>query len=301
MIVVTPCEKSVAAVVTGVDFLNGVDDETFAAVRRAWEKYPVLVFRGQEIGIDAQQAFSAKFGTLKSRRFQVKNEPGRVDDNPYVLLVSNIRENGRLIGTSPKGALSFHSDSAFDERPAMASLLYGIELPSVGGDTLFISMYDVYDRLPEETKRFIADKWALNYHLPTLAVDPSQTEEERFRSAPRFAHPMVIRHPDSGRPVLFVNRHMTRSIIGLPKEESDALLESLYLRTEDPAERYDHKWQKHDLVLWDNRAVQHGRSDFSPNERRLLRRFAVFCDVPPVAFSPNCGPRPAFTPAVKAG
>jgi len=297
MIVVKPCSQPVAAVVTGVDFHN-VDDDAFAQVRAAWREHPVLVFRGQELDIDTQQAFSAKFGQLKSRRFAVKNEPGRVADNPYVLLVSNIRENGRLIGTSPKGPLSFHSDSSFDERPAMASLLYGIELPSVGGDTLFVDMYEVYERLPQKTKDFIADKWAVNYHLPTLPVDASQTEEERFRTAPRFAHPMVIKHPDSGRPVLFVNRHMTREIIGLPKEESDALLESLYQRTEDPSLRYDHKWQKHDLVLWDNRAVQHGRSDFSANERRLLRRFAVFCDVPPVPYSPTCGPRPAFTPAM---
>ncbi|MDH3240896.1 MAG: TauD/TfdA family dioxygenase [Alphaproteobacteria bacterium] len=293
MTTIKPLAKTFVAEVTGLDLARGVDDATFAEITAAWAAHPVLVFPGQDIDTDAQQTFAARFGRLKTRARKATDQGGAgCADNPYVMLVSNIKENGEYIGASPKGALPFHSDSAFDEVPAKASLLYGIETPKVGGDTLFISMVDVYNALGGPLKERIKDKWAVNYHLPSLPLDPNQSEAERMLTARRAAHPMVIAHPETGQPVLFVNRHMTRRIVGMAQDEADALLEEIYAIIEDPKNIHAHKWRKGGLVVWDNRCVQHGRSDFDPAERRLLRRFAIACDARPKAYSALCGDPP---------
>jgi taurine dioxygenase len=293
---IKPLAKAFAAEVTGIDLNRDVDDTAFAKISAAWAEHPVLIFPDQDIDIDAQQAFAARFGRLKTRARKATDQGGAgCGDNPYVMLVSNIKENGEYIGASPKGPLRFHSDSAFDEKPAKASLLYGMELPKSGGDTLFISMVEVYAALSDTIKQRIEDKWAVNYHLPSLPLDPNQSEAQRMLTARRAAHPMVIAHPDTGRPVLFVNRHMTRQIVGMGQDEADALLEELYRIIEDPANVHAHKWRKGDLVVWDNRCVQHGRSDFDPAERRLLRRFAIACDDRPKAYSALCGDPPVIT------
>ncbi len=297
MLSVTPSSKPFVGEVTGIDISCGVDDDQFGEIHDAWQKHPVLVFRDQNIDTDAQQVFAKRFGALKPRLRKATDQGGAGHDSPYVMLVSNIKKDGKLIGSSPKGALAFHSDSAFDEVPAKASLLYGIELPKSGGDTLFVSMYEVYDSLTNDIKRFIADKWAVNYHLPSLPLNPDQTEEERMRTARRTAHPMVIAHPETGKPVLYVSRHMTREILGVPADEGRAVLEELYAEIEEPRFLYAHKWRKGDLVVWDNRAVQHGRSDFDPAERRLLRRFAVACEGRPMPYSELCGKPPEFVAA----
>ncbi|MDX1484275.1 MAG: TauD/TfdA family dioxygenase [Alphaproteobacteria bacterium] len=293
MLTVNPLSKPFAAEVTGIDLNAAVGDDLFAEILAIWRQHPVLVFRDQDIDIDAQQAFSERFGTLKTRARRPSDQGGTARlDNPYVMLVSNIKENGEYIGASPKGALPFHSDSAFDEVPAKASLLYGIELPKTGGDTLFVSMCEVYDALASGIKEVIADKWAVNFHLPSLPLDPNQSEDERMRTARRSAHPMVIAHPETGRPVLFVNRHMTRRIVGMGDDEAAALLEEIYALIEDQRFLYAHKWRWGDLVVWDNRCVQHGRSDFDPAERRLLRRFAIGCEARPQPYSARCGAPP---------
>jgi taurine dioxygenase len=297
MLSVNPLSKPFAAEVTGIDLGRDLDDDLFAEIHEAWCAHPVLVFRDQEIDTDAQQAFAERFGVLKSRMRKGTDPGATADENPFVMFVSNIRKNGKLIGTSPKGALNFHSDSAFDEVPAKASLLYGIEHPKSGGNTLFVSMYEVYETLSDDTKRFIADKWGVNYHLPSLPLDPNQTDEERMRTARRSVHPMVIAHPETGQPVLYASRHMTRKIVGMPDEDANALLEELYQRIEEPRFLYSHKWRKGDLVVWDNRCVQHGRSDFDPAERRLLRRFAVGCEARPAPYSELCGDIPEFEAA----
>lgn len=297
MLQISPMNKPFAAEVTGID-LNHATDDIFRQLHAAWLTYPVLVIRDQDISVAVQQAVAERFGKLKTRARKDSHQGATKSDNPYVMLVSNIRDDkGKLIGSSPKGALAYHSDSAFDDIPAKASLLYGIELPKSGGDTLFVSMYDIYDALDAETKALLADKWGVNYHLPSLPLDPNQSNEERIRTARRAAHPMVIAHPETGRPVLYVNRLMTRDIAGVPSAQATSLLERLFQMIEDPKFVYAHKWRQGDLVIWDNRCLQHGRSDFDPAERRLLRRFAVFCDDRPKAYSASCGQRPDVSPA----
>lgn len=298
MLNVTTLSRPFAAEVTGVDLNADRSDAFYNDLHAAWLKHPVLVIRDQDLNVASQQFVAERFGKLKSRLRKSSHQGATSSENPFVMFVSNIRDDkGNLIGTSPKGALAFHSDSAFDEIPAKASLLYGIELPKSGGDTLFVDMYEVYEHLDGDTKDFLADKWGVNYHLPSLPLDPSQSEEERIRTARKAVHPLIIAHPETGRPVLYANRHNTRDIVGLPSVESRELLERLFRLTEEPRFVYAHKWHKGDLVIWDNRCLQHGRTDFDPSERRLLRRFAVFCDESPKAYSASCGLRPLVVAA----
>jgi taurine dioxygenase len=192
------------------------------------------------------------------------------------MLVSNIRENGVLIGSQGDGTLGFHSDGAFNDIPTSASLLYGIEIPTTGGDTLFVNMNEVYESLSKETKNLIADKWAVNYHsYDRNGVETGRKAEERGKAVRHATHPMVIAHPITGKPILFVNCLNSREIIGMDPAVATPLLSDLFARIEHPELIYAHKWRKGDLLIWDNRCLQHGRSDWEPRERRLLRRFAV--------------------------
>jgi taurine dioxygenase len=287
MLSVSPLSKPFAGEVKGVDLNRRLTDAQFAEVLQAWYRHPVLVFRDQELSLEAQQDFASRFGPLMSRARPASARGKSAQDNPYLMLVSNVRdENGKLIGSSADGPLSFHSDGCFNEIPPMASLLYGIEIPREGGDTLFISMHEVYDDLSAEMKKRLAGLTAVNYHTYDVkGVESGADKSARGKDVRNSTHPVVIRHPVTGNPSVFVNRHMTREVKELSPTESERLLAEIFDIIERPERIYAHKWRKGDLVIWDNRAVQHGRSDFSPKERRLLRRFAVLGTERPQPYS----------------
>ena len=142
---VRPKDAPLGAEITGVDLSQPVDEETFAQILEAWHEYMVLVFPDQDLDEDAQAAFARRFGDL------VKRKATAGPKNPYAMVISNIQEDGKWIGAAPIGELTFHTDRAFDERPLKATTLYGIEVPSQGGQTVFANMYDVYDALDPET------------------------------------------------------------------------------------------------------------------------------------------------------
>ena len=124
---VSELDKPFAAEVTDIDLSQPMSPDAFGEILAAWMEHPVLAFRDQNLDVDAQQKFSERFGQLKTRLRQSGQQGATASQNPYMMFVSNIKENGKLIGTSPVGALNFHSDSSFDERPSKAGLLYGIE------------------------------------------------------------------------------------------------------------------------------------------------------------------------------
>jgi taurine dioxygenase len=172
----------------------------------------------------------------------------------------------------------------------MGTALYALEVPRVGGDTLFANLYAAYDGLAEATKRRIAGLKAVHYfdygnygatrrESVTGAAQDGATSAARD-DAPHFAHPVVRTHPVSGRRALFVCRLMTGYIEDMERAESDALLEELFSAVERPELVYAHKWRAGDLVLWDNRCTVHARTDFDPGERRHLRRFTIQGDRP---------------------
>jgi taurine dioxygenase len=278
MLVVNRLAKSFAGEIRGISLAEPVDDATFGAILDAWASFPVLVFRDQDISMDEQQAFAARFGALQSRARPAQERGANAPANPNVMLVTNVRDaTGKPLGNQ-QSAYEFHSDGCFNDLPALATLLYGIEVPEHGGETLFVSMNEVYEALSPETRRRVSGKAAVNYYFieyeKQSGVDTAAAAGKRPRSS---THPMVIAHPMTGQPMVFVNRHNTREVVDLDQAEAQALLDEIFDTVERPEFIYAHKWCKGDLVVWDNRAVQHARADYPPNERRMLRRFAVRC------------------------
>jgi len=270
---VRPLSASIGAEIVGLDLSQPMSDALFAKVLDTWHQNLVILFRDQQLREDDQVRFGALFGppaVSHTKRFTTAN--------PAVMLISNIRENGQMIGALPDGEMHFHSDQCHQERPAMASMLYALEVPSKGGNTLFANAYKAYETLPGSTKKKIEGRKALNAYDYQAAATHRGT---RLREGiPSCWHPAVRTHPATGKKALYVNRLMTIAIEGMPEEESDRLLGTLFDHQEQPQFVYEHVWRPHDLLLWDNRCALHARTDFSAAERRLLRRLTILGEKP---------------------
>jgi len=270
----TPVSPALGIEVEDVDLARALDNAAFERIRQAWYEGLILLFRNQALDEKQQADFAARFGELG----KVLNKHGGSGSYPGVMYISNIVENGRLIGALPDGEMYFHSDQCYVERPAMATMLYAMEIPSRGGNTLFANMYRAYDALPHSVKQRLEGRKALNvYDYRNSATTRGAAVAG---DSPRCAHPVFRTHPDTGRKAVYVNRLMTRSIEGLPQTESTELLELLFEHCERAEFVYEHRWTPGDLILWDNRCTLHARTDFDASERRKLRRVALLGEVP---------------------
>jgi taurine dioxygenase len=270
---VKPLSPALGAEIQGVDLSKPLDDATIAAIKGAWTDHLVLLFRDQTLSEEDQIRFARHFGELQQRPRPKDLRAEAKVKNPEVMLVSNIRENGKLIGSLPDGEMQFHSDMCYIPTPPKGTFLYAIEIPSRGGDTLFLNMYKAYDELPPGLRARVDGKTAVNVFL--YGSTSREGNKPDFNVHPHASHPMVRVHPESGRKALYANRLMTWNIEGVPDEESRAVLEKLFDHIEQPKFIYEHKWRPGDLILWDNRCTLHARTDFSNQERRLLRRVVV--------------------------
>ncbi len=269
-----PLHPRIGVEICGVDLRDPLDPATFAAILDAWHRHCIILFRGQRISEDDQVRFGEQFGTLAK---VLNKHDGHSRNHPSIMFISNIRENGKLIGALPDGEMMFHSDQCYVERPANASMLYAMEIPARGGDTLFANMYAAYDALPESLRTKLQGMTALNvYDYANAATIRGAASED----APRCVHPVFRTHPATGRKALYVNRLMTQRILELDPGESERTLAFLF----DHAERgdwiYTHHWQLGDLLMWDNRCSMHARTDFDASERRLMRRCTVIGEKP---------------------
>jgi len=264
---------ALGAEIIGVDLREPLDDATFEQILAAWHQHLVILLRDQKLTEEDQVRFAERFGPpakIHTKQFMQKH--------PAVMLISNIREDGKPIGALPDGEMHFHTDQCHQERPAMASMLYAIEIPSKGGNTLFANAYMAYEKLPVDIKRRLAGLKAVNaYDYDSAATIRGGDVPP---DAPSYAHPAVRTHPATGRKALYVNRLMTRRIEGLPPQESEELLNLLFDHHEQPEFIYEHVWRPGDILMWDNRCTLHARTDFSADERRLLRRVTILGEKP---------------------
>jgi taurine dioxygenase len=276
---IVPLSDALGAEIRGLDLSRDIDDDTFAKVEQAWHDHLILLFRDQHLSEDDQVRFARRFGALQSRPrpASMRAEGGEVR-HPEIMLVSNIRKDGKLIGSLPDGEMQFHSDMCYIAKPAKGTFLYAIEIPSQGGDTLFLNTYKAYESLPADIKVKIDGTKALNVFL--YGSTSREGNKPDFSVHPNYVHPVVRTHPDTGRKALFINRLMTWSIEGMDEAISTALLNRLFDHMEQPGFIYGHKWRIGDLLLWDNRCTLHARTDFSDQERRLLRRVVIQGDTP---------------------
>ncbi|HEY1363363.1 MAG TPA: TauD/TfdA family dioxygenase [Xanthobacteraceae bacterium] len=269
----SPLSAAIGAEIRGIDLSRRLSEEVFAEILRIWHRHLVILLRDQRLTEDEQVRFGERFGppaVSHTRRFTTTN--------PAVMLISNIRENGEPIGALPDGEMHFHSDQCHQERPAMASMLYALEVPGKGGNTLFANGYAAYEALPALLKKQIEGRKALNAYDYDNAATLRGT---RLREGiPCCWHPMVRTHPATGRKALYVNRLMTVAVEGMTEQESEELLNALFAHQEQRQFVYEHVWRPHDLLVWDNRCALHARTDFSAGERRLMRRLTILGEKP---------------------
>jgi taurine dioxygenase len=277
---ITRLSPAIGAEVTGLDLTHELAPETVTALTDAWHEHIVLLFRGQTLDEDQQLAFAARFGTLVERGRPATRRHESADHDTSVTLVSNIRKDGKAIGSLPDGDMWFHHDTCYTENPCRASFLYAVEVPRTGGNTLFASSYAAYDAVPDELRDRLGACTALHVYDYDRPLNARLDIAGGLDSLRHFSHPVFTTHPKTGRKVLYVNRMMTARINGpdgdgLDAGESARILDRLYDIGEDPAHVYEHVWRPGDLIMWDNYCSMHGRTDFSPSETRLLRRCVI--------------------------
>ncbi|MGH8263043.1 MAG: TauD/TfdA dioxygenase family protein [Steroidobacteraceae bacterium] len=276
-LVVKPLSPALGAEIAGVDLRDDLSAQTIAQIVDAWHRHLVLLFRDQSLSEDDQIRFARHFGVLQQRTRppEARNEASHLKHPELTMLVSNIRENGKLIGSLPDGEMHFHSDQCYLEKPAKGTFLYAIEVPSAGGDTLFLNMYKAYETLPLELKARVDGRKALNAYLYDSTTREVNGSKLDLASHPHYVQPIVRTHPDTRRKALYINRLMTLSVEEMDERDGGALLDQLFAHIEQDQFIYAHHWRVGDLVLWDNRCTLHARTDFSDKERRMLRRHVV--------------------------
>ena len=276
MMVISPTGKALGAEIQRVD-LKDLSNADFGAVHRvSGFDHLVLLFRGQRLADKDFIAFSRRFGNLDWAPIQ---ETGRrfVDGYPEIYVVSTVIENGAPIGSLGAGEATWHTDMSYLEEPPKASILYALEIPPSGGDTWFSNMYLAYESLPDHLKQRIQGldvKHDGTYNSGgylrrgVTAVDDPVT-------SPGAYHPLVCRHPESGRPGLYLGRRRNAYISGLPLAESESLLNDLWSVATRDEFTWRNEWLVGDVVLWDNRCTLHRRDSFDPASRRVMHRTQI--------------------------
>jgi len=275
MLNVVPTSAVLGAEVLGID-LKSLDEAQFAAFKRAWHQHEVLLVRGQTLSDQDLVTFSRRFGDLDWAPVQ---ETGRrfVEGIPEIYIVSNVKVNDEPIGSLGSGEAVWHTDMSYLDVPPMASMLYALEIPPVGGNTSFCSMYAVYDALPAQLKQRIATlkiKHDGTYNSGGY-LRQGVTPTDDPRTSPGAVHPLVCTHPDTGRQMLYLGRRRNAYLLGLELAESEALLNELWQYAEQPEFSWEHVWQVGDLVMWDNRCTMHRRDPFDDSARRIMHRTQI--------------------------
>lgn len=280
-----PLSPVLGAEVHGVNVAS-LSDNDFNEIRTHWNAAGgLLVVRDQQLSPQQQTDFSRRFGALfgEADFFQDSVKPFLHPDFPTIYRVSNKKSDaGDALGRARAGSY-WHSDVSFRQHPAMASLLYGIEIPAAGGDTLFASQTAAFAALSQAMQDLLCTLTAVHDFRVAARSSGSYAAADvnvnDFDGQNQFVHPVVIEHPETAQPALFVNAGFTSHLQGFSAQESQLLLEFLYEHSTRPEFCYRHRWQANDLVIWDNRATQHlAIQDYSAD--RYLHRSTVLADSP---------------------
>ena len=270
-------DAPLGADVFGFPFADFTDAE-FAAMHRAWMDHSVLRFREIDITDDEQIRFSARLGPFVIHPRQLQE--GQHGGHKEILVISNAKKaDGSPAGDLGDGEVKWHTDTWFKERPPSASILRTLKLPEWGGDTHFLSMYLAYDTAPAALKRAVEGR---KIHHQTvydgrgdIRMGMTRPDNDDVRTWPGVDHPIVRTHGESGRKCFYLGGRNHASIVGLPPDESKALLDALWEHCLQDRFTWATQWQAGDMVMWDNRCVMHRRDPFDPDSVRLMHRTAI--------------------------
>jgi alpha-ketoglutarate-dependent taurine dioxygenase len=268
------------AEVVGIDAKGDLPPELFARIVEALREHRLLLFRDVAPGNEALLRFARRFGEVV-RFYEEGTEPGF----PEILRVSNIEEAGRPIGVTANMEIPWHTDYGNHPRPAKESFLEAIEVPrSVAGATSFIDMYAAWEGLPADLRARLQGREAL--HRPKGEYDlddATSAATQSQRNAIQTAHPVAVRHPDTGRAALYVSPVETTEIVGASEGESRELFERVWTHVIRPEHVYRHTWSPRELVVFDAIGTMHHREGFPASERRFMKQVSTRCDSAPRA------------------
>lgn len=272
-ITVTPFDAPLGAEITGLD-IRAIPPEDARALNQALLDHHVIVLRGQKPTDQQLVDFGTSFGGVKKSRFV-----SPLSGHDQIMVISNIREDGKPLGQLPDGEMWFHIDQIYTPQPCRGAALHALEIPREGGDTCFSNNVLAYETLPEATKRRLEGLTAQHsFQYGATTVDAKKNDDR-----PRHSHPLVRRIPETGKRSISICRLMTDRINELPEGESRTLIDELCDHVENPRFVYQHKWRVGDILVWDNRCTSHARTDFSEAERRFMKRVTIADDAVPMA------------------
>ncbi|MGD8808599.1 MAG: TauD/TfdA family dioxygenase [Gammaproteobacteria bacterium] len=279
---IVPTDAPVGAEIRGVDLADGIDDATFAEIDAALSEYAVIFLRDQHITPQQQVDFSRRFGEIEINAFSKY----ALEENPAVLVVSNIKENGKDIGYADAGS-HWHTDMSYTATPPRLTMLYAVEVPHRDGkplgDTWFAGAVAAYEDLPDAMKRQLDGKRAIHrFAAKERGVKkPVPLTPEQIAKHPDVCHPVVRRHPVTGTKALYLRKGECIGIEGMPDAEALPLIEDLSDRITSEKYIYRHQWKVGDLLMWDNALVQHwAPRDYEWPDRRMMLRTTVNGSVP---------------------
>ncbi len=269
---VRPTSAALGAEIHGVDLSGDLGDARLAELRRAFDEFGVIFFRDQALTPERHIAFAERWGTINVNRFF---QP--VAGYPNIAEVRKEPDHQRNVGGD------WHTDHSYDQVPALGSILYAREVPETGGDTLFASMARAYQALSEglkETLRSLKAVHSSRHVFGAAARDASRDEDRDRIGNPELAtqdavHPVVLRHPRTGRKGLYVNPDFTVGIEGWSVEESQPFLDMLYRHAQKPEFTCRFRWRQGSIAFWDNLATWHRALDDYPGQRRLMHRITL--------------------------
>ena len=270
---VMPISRAVGAEISGADIAAGISDRQFAEIRQAFIDYGVIFFRDQVLSPDQHIEFARRWGEINVNRFF---KP--VQTHPIIAEVRKEPDQNANIGAA------WHTDHSYDQIPAMGSILYAREVPKLGGDTLFSSMYAACEALSDAMKKTLLGlraEHSSRHVFGETALEDRDREDlgGRYQNASAATqdsvHPVIIRHPLSGRPALYVNADFTVKFEGWSKDESQPLLDFLYQHARQNEFTCRFQWRKGSMAIWDNRATHHYAMNDYPGELRLMHRITI--------------------------
>jgi taurine dioxygenase len=274
-----PLTPRLGARITGVDFSKPIDDLLFRAIYDAFLKYQVLLFGFQNLPPGRQVEFARLFGEVQ---IHVMNQY-HAGDHPELYRLSNLDENGNPNGRHPdKGTLAWHTDGSWRRTTGQATIIYSEIVPETGGETHFCDMYGAYERLSPAWKDRIKDLRAvhnLDFSRTRRHGEDPMTEAQK-KAVPPVDHPIARTHPETGRKCIFLGDH-AEYIVGMDYDKGRALTEEINAMAVHPDLTYEHHWKPGEMIVWDNRCLQHRATEYDPVvQRRVIRRCTVLGEVP---------------------
>src|SRR5690349_6864254 len=260
----------------GVDLAQPIPEEAFRTLWNAFFAAQVLVIREQKLSATQFLSFARRFGRPEPHVIDQFHHPEHAD----ILILSNRRKNGQPIGLADAGTY-FHTDYSYLQVPARATMLYSVEVPKAGGNTLFANQYAAYDDLSDAMKRRIAPLIGVHHYGNRKVADEmsrvaaSPLTDEQKAKMPLITHPLVRPHPVTGRKALYAVSGSSYGIVGMPDDEAVALLDELAAHATQPKYVLSYRYRVGDVVIWDNASLLHSATLTDPDDPRTLWRITI--------------------------